>query len=444
MSSLDPVARWGEYATKNPKIQFVWLRFMSHKGTILTRIVPQARFASMLQTGKHISVPKAAFYLDPSDVLAEGGSPSGKMSLQPDLTTIRSQAGSNGTRAVVMCDCLEADGSPAALCPRSRLQGLTSKLDQELGFSALVGFEVEVIFLRPETENGKTQYQPVNQTHCWSSMTVDDQDLLGLIEAIAHGLAEAGITLEHFHAEAAQGQWEFVLPPATPVEAVDMLIEARETIRSIAHAHGLHATLHPRISPVQAGTGAHVHLSVEKTREGSRDPESFFAGIIDHMPAILAFSLPQVDSYQRVATGTWSGGEYACWGWENKEAALRRIEYAHFELKLCDGFANPYLVLSALLTAGMTGLHQCLLLQAGDCTKSSGDLTSEEREALGIRVKLPKTLDESLAALEGDPIFQSSLGPAIMESYLAVKKAEARFFKALDVDDRKSWLIARY
>jgi hypothetical protein len=50
--------------------------------------------------------------------------------------------------------------------------------------------------------------------------------------------------------------------PCIPVEAVDKLPRARETITTIAHQHGLRATLHPRPYTDYAATGVHTRRCV--------------------------------------------------------------------------------------------------------------------------------------------------------------------------------------
>lgn len=37
---------------------------------------------------------------------------------------------------------------------------------------------------------------------------------------------------------------------------------------------------------------------------------SFLAGVLDHLPALLPFTAPSTNSYDRLQPGTWSGG----WG----------------------------------------------------------------------------------------------------------------------------------
>ena len=56
------------------------------------------------------------------------------------------------------------------------------------------------------------------------------------------------------------------------------------------------------------------------TTEGA----SIMAGVLTALPSLLAVLAPSVGSYARLQPGHWSGA-YACWGIENREAALRFI-----------------------------------------------------------------------------------------------------------------------
>ena len=91
----------------------------------------------------------------------------------------------------------------------------------------------------------------------------------------------------------------------------------------------------------------------------TRDAEAFTAGVLDSLPALTAITAPSVASYQRLQPHRWSG-PWACWGRENREAAVRFVtgmtgngaEAANAEVKCFDATANPYLVTGAVLTLG--------------------------------------------------------------------------------------------
>jgi len=311
---------------------------------------------------------------------------------------------------------------------------ITSRLRKEYGLAILLGFEIEVVFMKPVGPAGSRA--PLCN-HSWCNLTSEDASILQMIEEVVRKLHVVDAAAEIFHAESAPGQWEFVLSPRTPVEAVDMLLRARETITVIAYQHGLRAMLHPRPYPEYAGTGAqarksmhskhsfhraniygqvsveeipyktmqkyHPAMLTQKILDISASPlenvtdlekiESFFGGILSHLPSMAAFAMPLDISYNRVQTGIWSGGEYVCWGWENREAPLLRITETRFEFKLMCGTANPYTTVCSMLVAGIDGLENRLPLLAGDCQGEAANMSAAERYRLQIMTKLPTSIE---------------------------------------------------
>lgn len=445
------ITAWKQFQNENPGIEFVLIQFMGYNANILVRAIPVARFNTLMNTGALPSLAQVIFYLLPYDHLAAGGIPVGAFYLKPDLSTLYRQIGSPH-RAVVIADGVEVDGvTPVAQCPRSRLKYLSDLMTMETEYTALVGFEIEVVFMQKATDaDGQVvEYRLVNKNHSFQSITAEDNEYLLIAEEIVRSMLEAGIPIEQFHAEAAPGQWEFVLPPLPPVKAVDTLIKARAIISQTAERYKLRATLFPRPSDSHAGNGAHVHISINPSSSASPEQkkpkeECFFAGIMEHFSAVLAFTLAQQESYSRVQSGIWSGGEYAAWGWENKEAPLRRIEDNRFELKLMDGLANPYLALCAIFAAGIDGLRRSIRLSGGPCPVGANLLTPEERKKLGVNKLLPKSLSESLDELVADSLICDSMGEAIIKPYVAVKRGEIEQVKSWTEVERRNYLISRY
>lgn len=102
---------WDNFVAKHGNVEFVWLQFMSYRSLVYTPMFPIQRFKAMVQKGKFITIPEVALLLGPGDVIAEGCFASGKFWLRPDFETVYCQPGSNGTRAVIMCDFVDDDGT---------------------------------------------------------------------------------------------------------------------------------------------------------------------------------------------------------------------------------------------------------------------------------------------------------------------------------------------
>ncbi|KAF9886715.1 hypothetical protein FE257_011229 [Aspergillus nanangensis] len=438
---------WEEFLHDHPNVEFVWVQYLAYNATPLVQVLPVARFTELVQTGQPIPFVKAGIHLEPFDRMPAGVTPGGVCYLQPNMTTAYCKGGPNSHRAVVMASCLDMDGNPLDECPKARLVTLSDTIAAETGCDVSVGFEIEVVYLRRVKENKRTiGYESLDEPHSVFSMTADDQNHLEMLETTVRALLAAGIAIEKFHAEAAPGQWEFALPPDSPLNAADMLLRATSIISDVAESYDLRATMCPRPLGRDPCSGRHVHLSLNP-RDGGREnnpAEAFFAGIIHHLPAVMALTLARDMSYSRVANGICSGGEYACWGWQNKEVALRRIALNRFEMKLLDGLANPYLALCGLLAAGLDGLRRKLPLTAGSCPFATDKLSSAEREALGITTLLPKSLPASLDALEADGELCALIGDSIVNPYVSMKRAEVEVFGGMDEKEKRDYLIGRY
>ncbi|KAJ5913692.1 FluG family protein [Penicillium tannophilum] len=443
MTQSIALTQWQKFYADHKGVDFVWVLFTTYIGINLVRMVPMPAFKRLLETNQGISVPKVILHILPHDNVADGGTLTGSFFLQPDLRSCSPLLDSN--KAIVIASWTNGDKSPLAECARSKLEFLTNLIEERADCSVLVGFELEFSFLRERTlSDGKIEYVTTNVDHSWCSMTREDESLLGVLEEAVLALQNIGIMVQQFHGELGPGQWEFALPPDSPLKAVDSLVIARQVVMKVATKHGYRATLYPRLSPEKPGTGAHVHISLNSEKVEVPAVESFFAGILDHFTSIAAFTLPQEISYARVVAGIGSGGDYVCWGWENRETILRRISNERFEVKMMDGLANPYLGLCALLAAGLDGLNQGFLLTAGPCPIEPSNMCPEERTALGVKIKMPCKLIESLDSLEADKSLKQILGDNLVSTYLSVKRCELEVLQQMTPEEKRVWFISRF
>jgi glutamine synthetase len=100
------------------------------------------------------------------------------------------------------------------------------------------------------------------------------------------------------------------------------------------------------------------------------------------------------------------------------------------ELKAADASCNPYLAIGGLIAAGLDGLERGLE-PPEPVNIDPATIPEDEREARGI-YRLPATQEEALDALETDGALTGALGPALAESYLAVRRSEWDAYSAGD------------
>jgi glutamine synthetase len=324
---------------------------------------------------------------------------------------------------------------------RRQLETLAVRLHAR--FSA--AFEAEFSLARPSPDGSPV---PIDESRCFA--TTGMNAAAAVIDEVIAALESQGFTIEQYYPELGHGQHELSIRHTYGVAAADRQVLLRETIRGVAQRHGMVASFAPKPWLDQAGNGAHVHFSAWSA-DGVRNlfadlsapyglsgfGRQFAAGILAHLPALVAISCASVNSYRRLQPKMWSSA-FTTWGPDNREAAVRvaspfrdnEAGSINLEYKPSDATGNPYLVLGALAAAGRDGVERALEL--GDpALVDPATLSDAERDARGIR-RLPRSLDEALDALESDTYLRTQFPAQLFEAYVAVKRSEAAHFAGRD------------
>ncbi|PHH71021.1 hypothetical protein CDD82_6779 [Ophiocordyceps australis] len=425
------------------KVQFVRVCWSDFTSTMRMRCIPIRRAEFLLKKGSDLSlsVVTACFSLLQTDCLIRGATPVGEWNLQADLKTLR--PGPRAGSVTTMGNFRNKDGSICSLCPRSLLQRAID-LGASHGLSFVFGFEIEMVFLR------RTEHQdfdsPDTHGHAWSvSRAMDHKIVTTVLEECVVELEAAGVHVELLHPESADGQYEIVLEKTDAMEAVDALLYTRQVVSTQATAKGYKMTLHPKPFSEQIGTAAHVHMSlVSKHGDEAAIYPWFYAGVLNHLRAITAFSHASVVSYERMMDGCWAGGTWVSWGTDNRETPLRKVKGSHWEIRCMDGLANPYLAMAAVLFAGINGVNKRQQLTWQDCLQDPAIMSAQQRAKAGIKTRLPLSLQEALSALESDSDLVELLGLDLVKQYSRLKAEEAALIEGLDGAERRRWIIERY
>lgn len=372
----------------------------------------------------------------------------GEIRLVPDLSTfsILPYAPSS---ALVICDMLELDKSPWALCPRAILKRQLEQY-QQLGIRFEASFEPEFLLGKLEGD----AINPIDKSNCFSTDGMNRA--AGFIDDFIKALHTQGLTVAQYYPELGHGQHELSVMHAPALEAADNHIIYRETLRGISTQHGLTASLAPKPAVEAAGNGCHLHLSAWDTDTNtnlfysdtglSNFGKCFVAGVLKHLPAIVSLTCASVNSYRRLKPKSWSSA-YTCWGYENREAAVRvpslywehEIESANIELKCVDSSSNPYLALAVVIACGMDGVKRKLSPPEPVETDPSSLGTEEAAEKKVER--LPTSLREACKKLFMDQTVREALGDEFTNVYLKVKTSEeVHFSKTTPEDEIKAHL----
>lgn len=336
--------------------------------------------------------------------------------------------------AAVICNSMKTPSEPWNCCGRSFLSAAIDQLTAETGLTLVASFEHE-FSLEAEGFEPRTPFS-------FAAARAQHRFLLDLESA----LSASGVTTYTIEPEYGLGQYEVACTPEQGLRAADACLIARETIREIARRHGVAASFTPKPRPDAVGNGAHLHLSLASAegRNEIYDPSDalgltplarcFAAGILTHLDALVAFSAPSPISYYRLGPHHWSCGFRAI-GLQNREAALRivpglggeesRRRGHNIEFRPADGVASPYLVLGALVMAGLEGIRRDLPLMT-PIDQDPADMSPEAREAAGI-TSLPGSLSAALDCLEADSVACGWLSEQMLQTYLALKRWEVDF-----------------
>lgn len=426
-------------------VRLVRFQYCDPAGVIRAKTVHVARLASRMREG--IGLTRAQNTLNVLDLLAprvEGMEPVGEVRITPDPDTWSVLPWLPRT-AGMLSDQLGHDGRDWGCCPRSYLKRAIAAA-ADAGIMVQASFENEFYLFEEQQDGGITPWQ---DGPCYSSAGLDRS--AAVMGDIVDALIDQGIEVEQAINEYGPGQQEIAVRYRDALGAADQQVKFRDTVRGVTETmHGLIASFAPKPLADGIGSGAHVHFSLWSS-DGSRNlmhgPDagdlllsdlgrSFVAGVLLHLPALVALTCPSWNSYDRLRPHSWAGSTVS-WGLDNREASVRvaspfrgrESESTNVELKACDPSCNPYLALGGLITAGLDGVRRGLQ-PPEPAMHDPATLTGDEARRAGVR-PLPATMREGLAALQADEVLYGSLGDLLGRCIIAVRTSEADAFEAM-------------
>jgi glutamine synthetase len=224
------------------------------------------------------------------------------------------------------------------------------------------------------------------------------------------------------------------------VSLVDDVVIIRENMLHLARQHGLALDFGPphevhfHLSLVDSETGqnlllrnSHRHKFVSR-HDISGHGRSFLEGVLNHLPGLLALTVPVEGS--RPAYSAWDMEGSSC-------KSPLRVTFQGLDYQPCSWSANLYLALAGILTTGLNGMAKGLALRPpasalatttmttsgmGDDGSRNSSQSSPANGASGAAsaTAMPLSLVESFRALELDELLTSSLPPALLERYTAI------------------------
>ncbi|OAA58775.1 Glutamine synthetase [Cordyceps fumosorosea ARSEF 2679] len=421
-----------EFLRLNPSVDFIRFQWVDYSGVLRARFVPTSRCLRiangrsamcLAQNSMIIPISTAPVIFSLSDYHET-------WNLLPDWSSLRI-CGTNANHATAMCFVDQKDAElEFDKCPRTMLVLALRRLEREWGAKVLIGFEIEIVLL----DDSNNVIKPMDRLNGYSRIAGLRAETLDLVEEIVSALKKASIGVHHFHAEV-RDQLEIALAAEPALEAVDSLVLAQEIIRTICVRRNLKATMAPKPTFAGPSNGLHLHLSLAKVGRASAD--HFLAGVLSHMGSLCAFGMANYDSYARAvsdAAGAWIG-----FGTDNRDLPVRKIDDAHWEFRMMDSTANPYIFTAAVLRAAMDGLANRTELTWRDCKFFPHLLDEKRRAQFGLDKRMPATLKEALECLKKDTAIETWIGEEedLLKWYISVKDREVEEFGKMANEQRR-------
>jgi glutamine synthetase len=422
-------------------VRLVRFLYCDNDGIIRGKASGVSRLGDRLSGGIGLTVAMQAFSLLDRLATVDGMGPVGEIRLLPDPETfvVAPYAPHTG---VLLVDMRTTDGQPYAADGR---QFLRRMIDRAAAHDLVIvaAFEPEWTLVVPR-EDGP---EPFDRSLCFSSQGM--QGPAAVIDDVVAALEAQDLPVEQYYPELGWGQQELSIRHARALRAADGHVLYRETVRGVAQRHGLAVSFAPKPWPDQPGNGCHLHFSAWDRAgvnrfAGPGEPHGlselgrrFLAGVLDHLPALLALTCASVNSYRRLQPQMWASA-YRAWGPDNREAALRvastfwgqEAESTNVELKACDSSSNPYLALGGVIAAGLDGIERGLE-PPPPVTVDPHALSEADRAALGATPH-PRSLGDAIGRLREDRVLMDALGDRLSTSYVAVKVSDVEGFGAED------------
>ena len=433
-------------AAREQDVRLIRFEYCDVSGVARTKAIHVAQLPHKLVEGVSLTRAQMAINVLENLVDIEGMEPVGEIRLVPDPATFTVLPWAAGS-ASVLCDQVGHDRRNWGACPRSYLKDLIVRA-ASMGVHVQATFENEY-YLAREVDGRYVPFDHSDHTPVYSAIGHDlnAQVMVDTVDA----LEAQGITVEQAINEYGPGQQEISIRHTDALGAADNQMKFRDTVRGVALRHGLFASFAPKPYPDQIGSGAHVHLSLwdDEGRSSLYDPTApnglstlgrqFIAGVTEHLPALVALTTPNYNSFRRLVPSAWASATTG-WGFDNKEVALRvcspfykREEQSYnLEFKPSDASANPYLALGALIASGLDGIER--QHEPGEpCAHDPARMTADALARGKVR-PLPSSMGAALDELEKDTVLLGGMGELLARCYLAVRRSEDEAFSAEDED----------
>ncbi len=450
MPSPSPIAAPDEaraFLAANPQIEFVELVFTNLSGVPRGKRLRRHELMAVYEQGRFL--PGSILVCDITGRDCEGtglvwADGDADRLAWPAPGTLVPAPWLGADTAQVIASLYELDGTPNDLDPRHVLRRVVDRFAAD-GLTPVVACELEYYLVDARrTASGGVELAGAAAT----GERPTQHGVYGLreLEDFAPFLRELwacadaqGVPLEGAIAEYAPGQLELTLrhgPDA--LRAADEAAMYKRIAKGVAPRHGCEATFMAKPFAERAGSGLHLHVSVNDATGAnifaSDDPAGApplrhaVGGLKVGIAEAMAIFAPNANSYRRFRANSYAPVA-PTWGVNNRTVSLRvpagPPASRHIEHRVAGADANPYLALAALLA----GVHHGLTRAIDPGPPVEGDGYAA---AAAMDQRLPATWFAALDAFEASTVLRDYLGERFVTMFAKVKRLEQdRFFEVV-------------
>lgn len=355
--------------------------------------------------------------------------------------------------AQVPMSMYELDGAPHDLDPRHVLKRVVDRFAAD-GLVPVVACELEYYLVDAErTPTGDVQLpmSPVtgeraSQHQVYGLREVEEAS--DFLRDLWHCADAMGVPLEGAISEYAPGQLELTLKHhADALRAADDAVLYKRAAKGCALRHGCEATFMAKPFADFAGSGMHLHVSVNdksgKNVFASDKPEGepVLAHAVGGMKALLADSMaifaPNANSYRRFKANSYAPVA-PTWGVNNRTVSFRVPAGAphtrHIEHRVAGADAHPTLALAALLAA----VHHGLTYKIDPGPMVVGDGYAQ---AANSGERIPTNWFAAVDRFAESEVLKDYLGERFVRMFSIVKRVEQERYQSLIPNTDFDWYL---
>jgi glutamine synthetase len=429
-----------EFLRAHPDIQAVQIMITDPSGVLRGKAVLRSELERIFDTGRQVAGSILGLDITGKDVDDTGlvwDTGDADMTARPIARTLTRSPWLATPTGQLMLTMFDGEGRPAAADPRHALVRVVERF-QRSGVTPVVACELEFYLLKEGaggvlTPAGGGRASERQKIDAYSLQRLDD--LAPLFNDVYAAAVAQGLPAETLMSEYSPGQFEITLHHREDaLRAVDEAVMFKRVLRGVAQKHGLIACFMAKPFTARAGSGLHVHVSLNdaqgKNLFASDDPagtESLrqaIGGMKDSMAESMAVFAPNANSYRRFVSESYAPVA-PIWGINNRSVSLRvpagPPESRHVEHRICGADANLYLAVATVLGAAAHGLRE--RLDPGAPVEGNG------YQQPGVRT-LPGNWREALDSAAKSEFLEETLGKEFLKIFLAIKNQEYARFSA--------------